>query len=69
MAKKLYRSRQDRVIAGVCGGIAEHLDVDPVWVRVFTILITIMSVGFGILAYVLFWILVPENPVQKVKKR
>ena len=69
MAKKLYRSRKDRMIAGVCGGIAEHLDVDSVWIRVGAILLTIASVGLGLVAYLLFWILVPENPGQPVKKR
>jgi len=60
--KRLYRSRRNRIIAGVCGGIAEHFDVDPVWVRVLAILFTIASMGMGLLAYLLFWILVPEKP-------
>ena len=58
----MYRSRRNRIIAGVCGGIAEHFDVDPVWVRVLAILFTIASMGMGLLAYLLFWILVPEKP-------
>ena len=60
--KRLYRSRRNRIIAGVCGGIAEHFDVDPVWIRVLAILFTIVSMGMGLLAYLLFWILLPEKP-------
>ena len=63
--KKLYRSRKDKVIGGVCGGIAEYFDTDPVWVRLVTVLVVLMT-GVGLLVYIIAWIIVPENPNQKV---
>jgi phage shock protein C len=40
--KRLYRSRKDKVIAGVCGGIGEYFSIDPVWVRIIFVLLTIL---------------------------
>ncbi len=60
MAKKLYRSRSDRKIAGVCGGIAEHFDIDPVLVRVIAVILLLCG-SAGLLAYIVLWILVPEE--------
>ncbi len=60
MAKKLYRSRSDRKIAGVCGGIAEHFDIDPVVVRVIAVILLLCG-SAGLLAYIVLWILVPEE--------
>ena len=58
----LQRSRTDRWLAGVCGGIAEWLGWDPTLVRVLYILVSILSVGFpGILVYIALWILMPER--------
>ncbi len=59
--KKLYRSRTDRRIAGVCGGIAKYLDIDPTIVRLIWVLAVFMG-GMGILAYLLAWIIIPEEP-------
>jgi len=59
----LRRSRNDRWIAGVCGGIAEWLGWDPTLVRVLYVVVSIVSVAFpGILVYVALWILMPEGP-------
>jgi phage shock protein C len=60
MAKRLYRSRSDRKIAGVCGGIAEHFDIDPVLVRVLAVILLLCG-SAGLLAYIILWILVPEE--------
>jgi len=62
----LYRSREDRVIAGVCGGLARYLGVDSSWVRLVWILATLFSVGFGIIAYLIALIVLPEEPVADV---
>ena len=59
--KKLYRSKKERMIAGVCGGIAEYLDADPTIVRLTVAIGTLISVGFGILIYLLAWIIIPEK--------
>ncbi len=60
MIKRLYRSKKERIIAGVCGGIAEYLEVDPVLVRLMWAIGAIMG-GAGILAYLLAWIIIPEK--------
>jgi phage shock protein PspC (stress-responsive transcriptional regulator) len=61
MAKKLFRSRKNRKIAGVCGGIAEYFNVDPIIVRLIT-LILVLSAGGGLVAYIIAWIVIPEEP-------
>ena len=59
--KKLYRSL-DRRLAGVCGGIAEYLGVDPTVVRIVYLVLTLFSVAFpGILLYLILWALIPEK--------
>jgi len=59
----LYRSRQHKMIAGVCGGIADWLGWDPTVVRVLYVVVSIVSVAFpGILCYLLLWIIMPKGP-------
>jgi phage shock protein C len=59
----LQRSRKNKMIAGVCGGIADWLGWDPTWVRVIYVLVSILSAAFpGILIYVILWIVMPEAP-------
>lgn len=59
--KKLLRSRTDKKIAGVCGGIAEYLDMDPTLVRLVWVMMALF-VGWGVLGYVIAWIVLPEEP-------
>lgn len=59
--KKLNRSRDNRIIGGVCGGIGEYLNIDPTAIRLIYILFALWF-GSGILAYIIFLILVPEEP-------
>ena len=59
--KKLYRSKKDRVFAGVCGGIGEYLGVDPTVIRLLAVILGFT--GSGVLAYIVASILIPENPV------
>lgn len=59
---KLYRSSSNRIIAGVCGGIAEWLGWNPTLVRVLYVVGSILSVAFpGILVYVILWIVMPKG--------
>ncbi len=60
--KKLYRSTTDRVLAGVCGGLGEYLNVDPVLLRVVWA-VFFFAAGMGLLAYIIAWIVMPEKPV------
>lgn len=58
--RRLTRSNRNKMIAGVCGGLAEYLDMDPTVVRVLYILVSILSAAFpGILAYVVLMFLMP----------
>ncbi|MCP4759373.1 MAG: PspC domain-containing protein [Planctomycetes bacterium] len=60
---QLHRTSQNRVIAGVCGGIANQLGWDPTLVRIVYLLISLLSVAFpGILVYIILWILMPLDP-------
>lgn len=60
----LRRSRSERLLGGVCGGLADYFGVDPLIVRLAFIAITLAQ-GAGIVLYVLLWILVPEEGVEK----
>jgi phage shock protein C len=59
--KTLYRSRTDRKLAGVCGGLAEYLHADPTIVRVVAVILA-LSGSFGVWAYLIMWAVVPEAP-------
>ena len=59
----LLRSRRNRMIAGVCGGIADSLGWSPTSVRILYVLLSIISVAFpGILVYIVLWLVMPEEP-------
>lgn len=59
--KRLYRSRKERVLAGICGGIGEYLNVDPVLVRIAFVLSVFVG-GLSILAYIVAYFLIPLEP-------
>lgn len=61
MVKRLYRSKREKVIAGVCGGVAEYLEVDPVLIRLIWAIWALIF-GTGILAYLIAWIIIPKKP-------
>lgn len=62
MARKLYRSQSKRMIAGICGGIAEYFNVDETLIRLAAVLLAIFSTIFpGVLFYILAWIIIPED--------
>ena len=65
MTKQLFRSRKNKLIGGVCGGLAEYFDIDPVIVRVIFIITTI-GWGLGFVAYIILWIIVPISEVIPV---
>lgn len=59
--KKLYRSTSNKMIAGVCGGIAEYLNMDPTMVRIAWILLSILPLVPGILLYIIAWFVIPKQ--------
>ena len=62
MKKRWYRSRKDKMIGGVCGGIGEYFDIDPTIIRILFVIGLIMAAGF--LAYIILWVVVPEEPLM-----
>ena len=63
MNKRLYKSAENKMISGVCGGIAEYFDVDPTLIRLATAALTLFSVGTVVIAYIAAAIIIP-NPNQ-----
>ncbi len=66
MAKKLYRSRRNSMIAGICGGLGEYLNVDPTIMRLAAVLL-VFADGIGLIAYIIAWIIVPRNPEMEAE--
>ena len=64
VARRLYLSRSDRKIAGVGGGLAVSLDMDPTLVRLVWVM-TVIFAGWGLLGYLVAWILMPEEPLYQ----
>ena len=62
MEKKLYRSRTNKTIAGVCGGLAEYLNIDPTIIRVIWALVALS--GAGLIAYLVCALIIPEKPAD-----
>lgn len=62
MDDRLYRSRDDRMIAGVAGGVAEHLDADPSIIRIVWALLIFLTGGLALLVYIVMAVVVPERP-------
>lgn len=67
MSKKLYRSRSDRMIAGVCGGVADYFDVDSSLIRLAVLFIFLFQ-GVGLIAYLIAWLIISEEPVRNEYK-
>lgn len=59
--KKLWRSRNNRKIAGVCGGLGDYFSIDPVWVRVIFIIFFLLG-GAAFIVYIALWLIVPIEP-------
>lgn len=61
--KRLYRSRTNRTIFGVCGGLGEYFGIDPILIRLAFILLFLFF-GTGVLAYLILWLIMPEEPIN-----
>lgn len=61
MERRLYRSRRERMVGGVAGGLGEYLGIDPVVIRLLFALLAVTT-GWGVLLYIILWIVMPEEP-------
>lgn len=61
--KRLRRSRRERMIAGVCGGLANYFNIDPTWMRLIFIIFLFLG-GSAILVYLIMWLVVPLDPLE-----
>lgn len=61
--RKLWRSRKNRKIAGVCGGLGDYFNVDPTWIRIIFVIFFLLG-GTAFLVYLFMWLLVPLEPVN-----
>ena len=68
MDKRLYRSKTDKKIAGVCAGMGEYFNIDPVLIRLIMVLL-IFAYGIGPLIYIISWIIIPEKPEETSQKQ
>lgn len=68
MKPKLTRSQTDKVLGGVCAGLGNYLNIDPVFVRLFFILITAMD-GIGFMIYIVLWIIMPVENTAEVNEK
>ncbi|HVP21048.1 MAG TPA: PspC domain-containing protein [Anaerolineaceae bacterium] len=64
--RRLYRSQTERMIGGVCGGLAEYLNLDPTIIRLVFVALTLLG-GHGLLIYFILLVLMPLNPESAVK--
>ncbi len=62
--KRFYRSVEDKWIAGICGGLGEYFNIDPILVRIGFIIL-FLGGGTGLFLYIIMWIFVKENPTQR----
>lgn len=60
--KKLYRNTQNKMICGVCSGLGDYFNIDPTIVRLLFVVLSLLSLGTGLIAYIIMCIVVPEAP-------
>lgn len=67
--KRLYRSRKDRMLGGICGGLAEYFNIDSTLIRVIAVvllLLTIIPFPITFVVYLLMWLIIPEAPADSI---
>lgn len=62
--KRLMRMKEGKVLGGVCGGIGTYFDIDPVVIRILWVVLTLLSVGIGVIVYIAAWFLMPEEGAE-----
>jgi len=62
-AKKLYRSQEEKWLGGVCGGLGEYFNIDPIIVRLIFVAFALIA-GGGLLLYLIMWLIIPQEPTE-----
>lgn len=60
--KKLYLSEKNRKIGGICGGLGEYFSTDATLFRILFVIVTLLTGGLGVIAYLLMWVIIPRRP-------
>lgn len=66
--KTLYRSKKNRMLGGICGGLGEYADIDPSLIRIFLVILIVFSWGMFLLIYIIAWMIVPEAPDDSMQQ-
>ena len=66
LGRRIYRSRHERMVGGVAGGLGAYLGIDSTLVRILFVFLTLAGGGIGLLAYLILWIVVPKAPLDEV---
>ncbi|RZK97604.1 MAG: PspC domain-containing protein, partial [Pedobacter sp.] len=69
MEKKLYRNEHNKVVAGVCSGLADYMQMDITMIRIVAVLLTVFAAGSGLIAYLIIWAMVPVNPDRTARMK
>lgn len=67
--KRLYRSKKEQMLGGICGGLAEYIDVDPSIIRLVWVVLIVLSWGLFLLVYIAAWIIIPASPEESAWQR
>ena len=59
--KQLYRSKTQRMLGGVCGGLGQYLDIDPTLIRLIWAVMSLFTLGIALLTYIVAWLIIPEE--------
>lgn len=62
--KQLTRSRSNRMLGGVCGGLGEYFDVDPTWIRIAFVALILFGMGSPLIGYLLLWLIIPRAELE-----
>lgn len=62
--KRLFRSKKEQMLGGICGGLSEYIDVDPSIIRLVFVVLIVLSWGLFLLVYIAAWVIVPASPEE-----